>query len=131
MELPLTSVQRIIKSALPAHIQLGKDVRNIFAKSAAIFILYLTNAYAHLHCIQCSTYTAVCAVLMLYCAVCAACAMCAVCCAVCSANDFAHDHKRSTISGDDVMAAAEGTLCVCMCMYVCVCVCVCVCVFTC
>ncbi|CAM9782742.1 unnamed protein product, partial [Discosporangium mesarthrocarpum] len=35
-------VQRVIKAALPDNVQIGKDAKAAFARSAGIFIMYLT-----------------------------------------------------------------------------------------
>eukprot|EP00611_Tribonema_gayanum_P019562 TRINITY_DN340_c3_g1_i1.p2 TRINITY_DN340_c3_g1~~TRINITY_DN340_c3_g1_i1.p2 ORF type:complete len:160 (-),score=92.84 TRINITY_DN340_c3_g1_i1:483-962(-) len=41
-EPPQACVQRVIKSVLPENAQIGKDAKAAFARSAGIFILYLT-----------------------------------------------------------------------------------------
>ncbi|CAN0531338.1 unnamed protein product, partial [Ectocarpus sp. 8 AP-2014] len=35
-------VQRVIKSVLPDNVQIGKDAKAAFSRSAGIFIMYLT-----------------------------------------------------------------------------------------
>lgn len=41
-ELPAATVQRIIKSALPEGVQVGKDAKAAFCKAASIFVYYIT-----------------------------------------------------------------------------------------
>ncbi len=47
-ELPLTAVVRILKRKLPEGVAVSKEAKVAFAKSAGIFILYLTAAYVSL-----------------------------------------------------------------------------------
>mmetsp|Transcript_26644 Transcript_26644/g.52503 ORF Transcript_26644/g.52503 Transcript_26644/m.52503 type:complete len:218 (+) Transcript_26644:24-677(+) len=42
-ELPMASVSRIMKAAIPKNIQVAKEVKQSFAKAAGLFILYLTS----------------------------------------------------------------------------------------
>ncbi|PSN33485.1 DNA polymerase epsilon subunit 3 [Blattella germanica] len=44
LNLPNAVVTRIIKEALPDGINVAKEARTAFAKSASVFILYLTSA---------------------------------------------------------------------------------------
>lgn len=46
-ELPQASIGRIIKQALPANMQVSREAKLAFSKSASIFVLYLTSAYVH------------------------------------------------------------------------------------
>mmetsp|Transcript_7919 Transcript_7919/g.9089 ORF Transcript_7919/g.9089 Transcript_7919/m.9089 type:complete len:134 (+) Transcript_7919:164-565(+) len=41
-EIPHSNVQRILKANLPAGVQLSKESKIAFAKSAGIFVMYLT-----------------------------------------------------------------------------------------
>jgi len=43
LELPLAPISRLAKNELPDNIQISKEVKASFAKSAGVFILYLTN----------------------------------------------------------------------------------------
>ena len=43
-ELPQASITRIIKAQLPEQVQVSKEAKQAFSKSAGIFILYLTAA---------------------------------------------------------------------------------------
>lgn len=43
MLLPNAVVQRIIKEALPAGINVGKEARETISRAASIFVLYLTS----------------------------------------------------------------------------------------
>ncbi len=47
-ELPLTAVVRILKRKLPDGVAVSKEAKVAFAKSAGLFILYLTAAYVSL-----------------------------------------------------------------------------------
>jgi DNA polymerase epsilon subunit 3 len=42
--LPQASITRIIKAKLPDSVQVSKEAKQAFSKSAGIFILYLTAA---------------------------------------------------------------------------------------
>jgi hypothetical protein len=44
-ELPLTAVVRILKRKLPEGVAVSKEAKVAFAKSAGMFILYMTAAY--------------------------------------------------------------------------------------
>jgi hypothetical protein len=44
-ELPLTAVVRILKRKLPEGVAVSKEAKVAFAKSAGMFILYITAAY--------------------------------------------------------------------------------------
>jgi len=39
---PATSIARMVKACIPGHMQLAKDARTAFARSASIFALYVT-----------------------------------------------------------------------------------------
>ena len=67
LDLPLASISRIVKAALPPGATLSKEVKQSLGKAAALFILYLSS----------------------------------------TANDVCRTHRRSTVSGDDVLAAVE------------------------
>jgi histone H3/H4 len=41
-EPPVACIQRVIKSVLPESVQIGKDAKAAFARSAGIFIMYIT-----------------------------------------------------------------------------------------
>uniref|UniRef100_A0A6V3SUV3 Transcription factor CBF/NF-Y/archaeal histone domain-containing protein n=1 Tax=Lotharella globosa TaxID=91324 RepID=A0A6V3SUV3_9EUKA len=43
LELPIATVSRIIKNALPNNTQVAKDVKSLFSKAAGIFIIYLST----------------------------------------------------------------------------------------
>eukprot|EP00823_Brevimastigomonas_motovehiculus_P005473 TRINITY_DN4045_c0_g1_i1.p1 TRINITY_DN4045_c0_g1~~TRINITY_DN4045_c0_g1_i1.p1 ORF type:complete len:137 (+),score=39.34 TRINITY_DN4045_c0_g1_i1:91-501(+) len=43
LDLPLTPVFRLVKSALPEGTQLGKDSKNALVRAAGVFILYLSS----------------------------------------------------------------------------------------
>jgi hypothetical protein len=47
-ELPLTAVVRILKRKLPEGVAVSKEAKVAFAKSAGMFILYITAAYVGL-----------------------------------------------------------------------------------
>jgi histone H3/H4 len=49
IEMPMTSISRIIRTALPTNIMISKEVKTSLAKSAGIFILYITS-YANDSC---------------------------------------------------------------------------------
>lgn len=49
IDMPLTSISRIIKTALPNNIMISKEVKQSLCKSAGIFILYITS-YANDSC---------------------------------------------------------------------------------
>jgi len=44
LNLPNTVVTRIIKEALPEGVNIAKEARTAFAKSASVYILYITSA---------------------------------------------------------------------------------------
>eukprot|EP00471_Norrisiella_sphaerica_P001487 CAMPEP_0184482284 /NCGR_PEP_ID=MMETSP0113_2-20130426/3845_1 /TAXON_ID=91329 /ORGANISM="Norrisiella sphaerica, Strain BC52" /LENGTH=124 /DNA_ID=CAMNT_0026861917 /DNA_START=256 /DNA_END=630 /DNA_ORIENTATION=- len=41
--MPIATVNRIIKNALPNNTQVAKDVKSLFSKAAGIFIIYLST----------------------------------------------------------------------------------------
>uniref|UniRef100_A0A7S0DPR1 Transcription factor CBF/NF-Y/archaeal histone domain-containing protein n=1 Tax=Amorphochlora amoebiformis TaxID=1561963 RepID=A0A7S0DPR1_9EUKA len=43
LEMPLATITKIIKNALPSNTQVAKDVKGLFSKAAGIFILYLST----------------------------------------------------------------------------------------
>ena len=43
LNLPRATISRVVKSAVPANVQLGREAREAFSKAASIFILYLTD----------------------------------------------------------------------------------------
>lgn len=43
-ELPQASITRIVKTALPENMQVSREAKLAFSKSAGVFILYLTSA---------------------------------------------------------------------------------------
>ncbi|XP_056639064.1 DNA polymerase epsilon subunit 3 [Diorhabda sublineata] len=43
LNLPNTSVQKIIKEALPDNINIGKDARSALSRAASVFVLYVTS----------------------------------------------------------------------------------------
>mmetsp|Transcript_7469 Transcript_7469/g.13929 ORF Transcript_7469/g.13929 Transcript_7469/m.13929 type:complete len:174 (-) Transcript_7469:133-654(-) len=43
LEMPIATVNRIIKNALPNNTQVAKDVKSLFSKAAGIFIIYLST----------------------------------------------------------------------------------------
>lgn len=43
LNLPNTSVQKIIKEALPDNVNVGKDARSAVSRAASIFVLYVTS----------------------------------------------------------------------------------------
>ena len=43
LNLPILSVQKIMKEVLPDNVALGKDVKAAVAKAASMFILYITS----------------------------------------------------------------------------------------
>lgn len=44
LNLPNTVITRIIKEALPDGVSIAKEARTAFAKSASVYILYITSA---------------------------------------------------------------------------------------
>jgi len=69
-EPPLACVRRILKNALPASTNVGKDASASFCRACGIFCIYITAC----------------------------------------ANDFAREHKRQTITANDVLAAIEVSI---------------------
>jgi len=43
LEMPIATVNRIIKNALPTNTQVARDVKSLFSKAAGIFIIYLST----------------------------------------------------------------------------------------
>ncbi|RYY81865.1 hypothetical protein EON63_14535 [archaeon] len=43
-ELPMASVSRVIKAALPDNISVTKDARTALARASGVFVFYLTHA---------------------------------------------------------------------------------------
>lgn len=41
---PQACVQRVIKAVLPDNVQIGKDAKAAFSRSAGIFIMYVRNS---------------------------------------------------------------------------------------
>ncbi len=44
VELPVASVTRVVKAALPESTQIGKEAKAALSRAAGIFVLYLTSA---------------------------------------------------------------------------------------
>lgn len=43
LNLPNSSVQKIIKEALPDSVNIGKDARSALSRAASVFVLYVTS----------------------------------------------------------------------------------------
>lgn len=43
LNLPNSSVQKIIKEAIPDNVNVGKDARSALSRAASVFILYVTS----------------------------------------------------------------------------------------
>lgn len=44
IEMPLSSINKIVKQSLPSNVQLSREVKQALSRSAGIFILYITNS---------------------------------------------------------------------------------------
>lgn len=43
LNLPATTVARLIKESLPDHVSVGKDARAALSRAASVFVLFLTS----------------------------------------------------------------------------------------